>query len=285
MRTASLSMMVALALLAGCKKAEPGSRSAPDAFTTDAGSAAAGDKQGAAGIKVSLPQIAYAYHYSFSLPTADIATVQQRHIALCDRLGPASCHVLDMEGNTRDGVSTGGTLKLEVAAVLARSFEASLVKAVNDSGGRRSDSRIEAEDLSKQIVDVEARLRSKQALADRLMTLLKTRSGPVSDLVEAERQVASVQEEIDAAQSELADARGRVAMSTFELSYQSDGALSGGFLGPLRSSFGTMGSFLGQSLSMLITLIAVLLPWTLLGGAAFFGVRAVRRRIGRADEE
>ncbi len=275
MRTMKLAMFVALGLLAGCNKQAP-----EGAQLAEAAEGAPAAKIANSTIKVALPQIAYTSHYSFELPAAAISTVQQRHVAACDRLGPARCHVLDMQSATQDGKATGGTLKLVVEAGLARRFAATLAKAVSDGGGKQSDSRIEAEDLSKQIVDIEARLRAKQVLAGRLMELLETRRGPVADLVEAERQVSAVQEEIDAAQSWLAEARGRVAMSTFELSYETDGAIGGGFWDPLKSSLSTMGGFFGQSLAALITLIAFLLPWALVGGAIFALWRYVRRRRG-----
>ena len=191
-----------------------------------------------------------------------------------------------MRSGTADGAATGSTLKLSVDVRIARAFSGELVKTVGNSGGTQSDSSIAAEDLSKQIVDTEARLRAKQALADRLLTLLKTRDGPVADLVAAERGVAEVQEEIDEAQSWLAEARGRVAMSTFQLSYEPDGlAAAAGFWQPLSNSFGRMTSFFGQSLALLITIVAALLPWLLVGGLAFAGWRFARRRLRQPEGE
>lgn len=250
---------------------------------TEEAPAAKGAGGGGATIKVSMPQIAYIYRYAFELPSDQIPVVIQRHIAACDRMGPQRCRTLDMQSGTGDGKATGGTLKLIVAAGEARAFGASLGQAVTAGGGKQSESSIEAEHLSKQIVDTEARLRSKQALAERLMTLLRTRSGPVSDLVEAERSVAAVQEEIDAAQSWLAEARGRVSMSTFEISYAPDG-VGAGFLETIDASFRDMGSFFAQSLSLLITLIAALLPWLVVGGGIAFGVRWLRRRFRQVEE-
>lgn len=265
--------------LAGCKKAAPDGGSAQSIAEEAPASQAAG---GAPAIKVAMPQIAYIYRYAFDVPTAELSRVIQRHIADCDNLGPVRCRVLAMESGTSDAKATGGTLKLVVETGLARSFGQSLGKAVAQGGGTQSESSIEAEDLSKQIVDTEARLRAKQVLADRLVTLLRNRNGPVSDLVEAERSVAAVQEEIDAAQSWLAEARGRVATSTFEISYHADGSAVT-FWEPLKSSTATMGSMFAGSIAMLITLVAALLPWLIVGGGIFYGVHWWRRR--RSEEE
>ncbi|MES2498161.1 MAG: DUF4349 domain-containing protein [Pseudomonadota bacterium] len=276
-----MALAVVLALT-GCSKQAPDGGSRQEASDVAEPSAAKGGAGEA--IKASMPQIAYVYRYAFEIPAEEIPTVIGRHIATCDRMGPARCRVLDMRSATSDGTSTGGSLKLIVEAGQARSFGASLAKVVTAGGGKQSDSSIEAEDLSKQIVDTEARLRSKQALAERLMGLLNNRNGPVADLVAAERSVASVQEEIDAAQSWLAEARGRVSMSTVEISYGADGAVGAGFWAPLKSSFRDMSGFFGQSLSLLIMLIAALLPWIVVAGGIFFGVRWLRPRFRKGRD-
>jgi hypothetical protein len=275
-------ILASTAMVEGCSKRAPSGGAEKQSFDV-AEEAPAAKAGGGDAIKVSMPQIAYIYRYAFELPADQVPAVIQKHIAACDRMGPARCRTLDMQSGTSDGKATGGTLKLIVAAGEARAFGALLGQAVAAGGGKQSESSIEAEDLSKQIVDTEARLRSKQALAERLMALLRTRSGPVSDLVEAERSVAAVQEEIDAAQSWLAEARGRVAMSTFEISYQADDA-AGGFIAPFKTSLQGMGSFFGQSVSLLITLIAVLLPWLVVGGGIAFGARWLRRRMSRRED-
>jgi len=276
-------LLLATVALSGCKKSDASGSSSGGKFDL-AESAPADPLRPDQPIKISLSQIAYTYSLGFSLPPDQVSAVQNRHIALCDRLGQAKCQVLNMQANANEGRSDGGSLKLRVAAALARSFQASLSTVVEHAGGQGDETHIEGEDLSKQIIDTEARLRSKQVLADRLMLLLKTRSGPVADLVEAERQVASVQEEIDAAQSELADARGRVAMSTFDISYRSDSSL-GEFSEPFAASLSSMGAILGQSLAMLITLVAALLPWAALVGLLVYSARLVRRRMRRAQAE
>ncbi|MET0374163.1 MAG: DUF4349 domain-containing protein [Rhizorhabdus sp.] len=270
-----ISAMIAVALLGACGKAPDGTATRTTDVAEEA-PAAAPASGAAAAIKVAAPQIAYVYRFGYRLPEASVATVQDRHIALCDRLG-TGCRLLDMQRAADEGGSGTASLKLMVRADLARQFGRALAAAASQAGGVEADSSIAAEDLSKQMVDTEARLRAKQALADRLMELLRTRNGPVADLVAAERSVADVQEEIDAARSWLAEARGRVAMSTVELTYASNGA-GGGFIAPLRSSFRTMSGFLGQSLALLIQLVAVLLPWLIVGGAIAFAVRWFRRR-------
>ncbi|WP_162527149.1 DUF4349 domain-containing protein [Sphingomonas solaris] len=274
MRRGFCTAAMTVLLLGGCSKAPEGTTVAKEALPP--GGAAA-----ASAIKVSVPQIAYTFGYSYRVPSGEIAALQDRHIALCDRLGPAGCRVIGMQRESDDTASASGSLTLAVSAPAARAFGRALTAAAARSGGSEADSSIAAEDLSKQIVDTEARLRARQALADRLMELLRTRTGPVADLVAAERSVAAVQEEIDAARSWLAEARGRVAMSTVEVRYV---AGDGGVFGPLRPTLATMGSFFGQSLALLLQLAVVVVPWAVLAGAIAYGVRRLRRRRRISDD-
>jgi hypothetical protein len=132
-------------------------------------------------------------------------------------------------------------------------------------------------------VDTDARMRTKQALIDRLTVLLQTRSGNMAQAVEAERAINAAQEELEQARSWLAEMRGRVAMSTITLRYESAGRLGGGFIDPLRQSFAQMGSLFGQSLGFIILLVAALLPWAILIGLLVLAVRTLRRRLPHLD--
>lgn len=268
-------MGVTAGLLGGCSQAPGGG--APDTTVANEATALA-DRGGGGGaaVPVAGPQIAYVYRYGFDVPGNAMAALQDRHIALCDRVEPQACRVIEMRRAASDDGPGYGTLKLAVRAGMARAFGRALVAAAAGAGGTPSDSSIAAEDLSKQIVDTEARLRARQVLADRLTDLLRTRSGPVADLVAAERAVADVQEEIDAARSWLAEARARVTTSTFELSY--DAAAGSGFLAPLREAAGDIAGFFGKSLALMILAVAAVLPWALLAALVGRVARRWRRR-------
>jgi hypothetical protein len=105
------------------------------------------------------------------------------------------------------------------------------------------------------------------------MEVLETRRGKVEELVEAERQVAAVNEEIDQAQSWLREQQGRVAFSTMTLTYES-ATPGGSFLKPIEGAVSSLGSILGTIVAMLILVGAVVGP-ILLG---VFGIRRLQRR-------
>ena len=230
----------------------------------------------AAGAAATAPlQIAYSYRLSYRLDDEAIDRVQAAHMTLCDKLGLARCRIVSMARSGSEGAFARGTLKLLVDARIARSLGRALDKAAAGAGGETIDRGIEAEDLSKTMIDTDARIAAKQALADRLRVLI-ARGARVADLVEAERAFAQAQEELDAARTSMAEMLGRVAQSRIEVSYESRSAGRGSLFGPVRDALREAGSLLGNSLGALITFVIVVLPWALL----LVGLVWLLRRIG-----
>jgi hypothetical protein len=158
------------------------------------------------------PQIAYTYSFGYTVSPAMMSRPCSAPMSPCAiGSGPHAAASPQMSRDSGDGRFVQAGLTLLVDARIARQFGDRLDAAVSGAGGEVSQRGIEAEDLSKQIVDTEARMRGKEALAQRLLALLGSRQGKVGELVEAERAYAQAQEELDAARSWLAEMRGRVA--------------------------------------------------------------------------
>ncbi|PWG02199.1 DUF4349 domain-containing protein [Sphingosinicella humi] len=279
-------LVTALLVAAGCS--EGGQETASNVRSYDVAEEppppmeppAPGSREAGTAVQVAMPQIAYTYSYSFRLPSDGVASVQERHLKLCESLGSARCRVVDMSRSSGSGDYVQGALKLQVSSSIARAFGDRLVNAAAEGGGETIDRGISAEDLSKQIVDTAARIRTKEALVERLTALLQTRSGNIEQAVEAERAINAAQEELEKARAWLLEMRGRVAMSTFDIGYTSAAPLAGGVSDPLRDAMGSVGDMFGRSLALIITLIATLLPWALLGLLAWGVIFLIRRRIG-----
>ncbi|WP_128892123.1 DUF4349 domain-containing protein [Erythrobacter sp. HKB08] len=226
-------------------------------------------------IPLNVPKIAYIYRYGFSLPGDNIAKLQQEHADLCEAQGPYTCRILSMDHEGETGEYARGTLQLAVAADKAREFGAKLSPEAEMLDGEQVTHSIEGEDLSKAIVDTEARLRARTVLRDRLLEVLKTRRGTVAELVEAERSVAQVNQEIDQARAWVKEMKSRVAYTRMNISYESSTPVAGDFLSPIQGAVGSLGSIFGFVIAALILLGAVLLP---IGGIVYAG-RAINRRM------
>ncbi len=229
-------------------------------------------------IAVTLPRIAYIYRVGYRLPGNAIPALQQAHVALCDQLGAARCQLGGMQRSGGEAEYGSGTLKLRVESRSARAFLDSLSKAASDQGGRPVDTAIEAEDVSKQMVDAEARIRQRELLVSRLTEILRTRQGSVADLVAAERAVAEAQEELDQGKAWLTELKGRVAFSTIEVSYNAQAVEAGGFGAQLADTFADSGSLFLIGLRGLLTVLIVLAPWALLFGPLIWLALRWRRR-------
>lgn len=237
-------------------------------------------------IAVSVPRMAYSYKYAFVLPGSSIAHAQQAHLALCDRLGPARCQLLAMASESGDEHAPRASLKLRVASASARQFGVALENAVSGVGGRAVDQSITAEDVSKDLVDTQARIHQRELLIERLTEILRTRKGTVEELVEAERSVAAAQEELDQARAWLTELQGRVAMSTIDVDYAA--TVTAAPSAPAGNSIGE--TVIASAHAFIIAMSAVLrllifsAPWLILAAIGWWGARRLWKRIRRAAE-
>lgn len=228
-------------------------------------------------IATNLPKLAYAYGFAYSLPASDMSGLMRRHANICEQQGQMSCQILGMNlsGEIEDG-NRRGTLQLAVATRHARAVRALLEDEANDADAEQLSANISTDELSKQLVDTQARIETRTALRDRLMQVLKTRKGTVQELVQAERSVAQVNEEIDQAKSWLNEMQGRVAFSRIDIRYQSAEATGSDFLDPVKGALGSLGSVLGMLVAALILILAVGLP---IGGIVY----AIKRLLHRIN--
>jgi hypothetical protein len=214
---------------------------------------------------LAAPQIAYRYTRRYRTPVDGIAALQARHMALCEQAGPGVCHVL-LQRVSEAEAGQDSELGLSVTADRARAMLDALDKAVAGTGGNVVARTTEAEDLGTQIVDTEARLRAKQALADRLLAIIQTRTGSVKDLVAAEQAYAEAQGDLESARAQLALLRKQVARSVITLSYAAPAGVQGSFNDTLRPAFDQAGALLGESLAALVRFTTVAVPWALVIG-------------------
>lgn len=227
-------------------------------------------------LPVGMPQVAYTYAYGFRVPPNLIRPMQEKHADMCEAKGPQVCRIVSMNSGESEGDYAYGSLQIAIASGEARTFGKALTATSEGMKGELVSSSIQGEDLSKRIVDTESRLRARTVLRDRLMEVLRNRKGTVAELVEAERGVAQVNEEIDQARSWLNEMRGRVAYSTMTLEYEAGTPSQGGFMDPIRSAWGSLASIFGNLIAIFMVLGLVVLPIGLL----IWGVIRLFKRIG-----
>lgn len=243
------------------------------------GSAAASEGGGPAN-PVGVPMLAYAYQVSLTTPAREVAPLMARHQSACVAAGPARCQVVGASTNALGENSVSAQLSIRAEPKWLASFRDGLEADARKADGRVAARSVTSEDLTRAITDTDARLRAQKALRTRLEALIASRPGKLAELLEIERELARVQGEIDSAESNLAIMRARVAMSTLDLSYQSQSApVVEGTFSPLTNAIDGFIGTLAFGFGAIITLIAFLLPWLIvLIPAIWFGTRWLRRR-------
>lgn len=86
-----------------------------------------------------------------------------------------------------------------------------------ESVGRVTSSHISMDDVTEAYRDLEAALKNKRALRDRLRSLL-SRATKIEDILKIEKELSRVQTELDQMEARMKSMRSKVAHSTLDLS-------------------------------------------------------------------
>lgn len=208
--------------------------------------------------------LAYRYGYDFSLPATAVKATAQRHADLCLGAGPSLCQILSQSTQDYEADNVSAAITLRAEPTWLEGFSEIMAGSVEDADGKLTSSRVSAEDLTRQILDVDARLSAQTTLRDRLQGLLETRNAELSDLLALERELARVQGEIESATSRLAALRQRVSMSVVDIGYQTRRrAVSSSAFAPIGGALKQFVSTLSEGLAAVINFLALLLPWLL----------------------
>jgi hypothetical protein len=208
--------------------------------------------------------LAYSYQMGLEIPAEHLGAVMDGHVHACLEAGPRLCQLIGSSRSGDPGSALTGTVDLRGEPAWLRRFMGGIGAQASAAGGRVSSQATSTEDLTRSIVDTEAHMRAQTALRDRLQHMLESHPGKLSDLLDVERELARVQGDMDATQSELAVMHTRVDMSELTLNYNSAPRPVGSdTFEPLRQA---LAGFLGVAVigfAAIITLIAGLLPFAI----------------------
>lgn len=142
--------------------------------------------------------------------------------------------------------------------------------------GRVKTEGVTTQDVTKAYADLETRLKVKRETATRLREILTRQTGKVSEVLEVEREIARVVEEIEQAEGERLYMDNLVSLSTITLTlYEPDSIVSPSALDPIIAALRQALATMGGSIASLILVFAGLLPWAL---AFYFVYRVARWR-------
>ena len=140
---------------------------------------------------------------------------------------------------------------------------------------------VTAEDVTEEFVDIESRLKTKRQLEARYLDLLK-QAKTMKDILELERALQQIREEIEAREGRLKFLRNQVGYSTIRIEMYEEVAYATapetGFWGKLAASFSNGWGIL---LDILIGAVTLWPVWLLLGVGIWL-LRKWRRRKNNA---
>ncbi len=224
------------------------------------------------------PMMAYTYGWNFAVPTGEMSSLLAAHKKLCEDAGPSKCYVTssNLNGIGKEGAS--GNLSMRATEAWVRDFEKGVNDGLKPFGGSIYSNNRTAEELTAQIVDNEARLRSMVAYRDSLQAMLDSKPGKLGDLLQIQQTLAQAQGDIDSRQSVLAALKLRVSMSVLNFSYQPEyAAASESIWRPLSDAFGDFVPAFARTLAEIVRFIAAILPVLIFGGLAIFGLLTLFR--------
>ena len=115
---------------------------------------------------------------------------QKSHAQICVDAGPTKCQLLASNTNVQSDDYVNAHLSLRAEPEWLKTFKEDILTSVETAKGEMTGSGVQAEDLTRSILDTDAALKSKKVLRSRLENLLETRNAKLPDLMALERELA-----------------------------------------------------------------------------------------------
>lgn len=211
---------------------------------------------------------------SLRVEVADLEGAQGRLASLVATLG----------GYVQDSRTTGEEghrISSLVLRIPAERFDDAVEAA--EGLGKVLEAGTQTEDVSQAYADLEMRLRVKRGVEARLRDILEHRTGKLADVLEVERELARVVEEIEGMEAALASYDRQIAWSTIKADlHEAAPIVQAGFLGGVREAFRKGLATLATAATGAVYFVTFLVPWLVLASLGFFLVLRVRGRSPRA---
>jgi len=146
--------------------------------------------------------------------------------------------------------------------------------------GRLQYVNVSAEDASEEFVDLSARVENAHRLEQRLLELLRTRTGKLQDVLTVERELARVREEIERMEGRMRFLKTRADLSTLSVNlYEPAPILASPGHNAIAEAFKTAWRNFVGLLAGAIASLGFVVPLILAGWSAALVVRHYRRKL------
>lgn len=265
----ALVLVFFLASLAGCAKAAPASEAAPSAPAI----AAAAGEVGASPLAVADRSLIVTMDVAVTVDHVDDATARIR-----SAVEQAGGFVADSHTSGTD--EQRAHLELRVPADKARNIKGALAEL-----GTVTSASEKVEDVTEQRADIEARLHTARVQEKRLLEIMSGRASSIHELVEAEKELARVRENIERLEAQERVMKSKIQLATVRVSLSTRTAPAWQTPGPSIARAGRAGVQAAAAVAVFAGMAAAavgptLLPILFVAGAIVMVVR--RRRAAAA---
>ncbi len=142
-----------------------------------------------------------------------------------------------------------------------------------------------AQDVTMEYLDLEARIATQKQLEQRILELLKNREGKLSDVIEAERELARVRSEIESMEGRLRYLKNRTSYSTVTINVREEQdyvpAAAPGFGGRIGKAWRESVQTLQDAGENLVIACVAVAPWILPVAIILWGLVFSWKRLRR----
>ena len=185
------------------------------AAVTDAPTAAAGNAQKVSSISspdlyaVADARLVKTAHYRFRVQEMNASVVA---VEAAIKKFPAHISTSSLSQNP-------GILENKMVVRVRNEYFQELLNAMGQQAITVDFRNVVTDDVSKEFVDLESRLKTKREVEARYIDVLRKKAGTVEEILEAEKQIGSLHEEIEAAVARLNHLKDQVSYSTIHLEF------------------------------------------------------------------
>lgn len=191
-----------------------------------------------------------------------VEALWRTHLELCRQ----DCEVLEATLNKNLHAPVTASLSFRVGRARAAAVLAAM------AGPEAVERRLEREDKTLEVVDLEARLKNLADLRDRLRQLLASRGGGLKDVLEMERELARVQGDLDAMTAQRRALANETEKVWVRAEYRPRPSFAEtGAMQPLLDAWRGAGRAFAESLGAALLFVVQALPWLLIVFPALWG--------------
>lgn len=185
-------------------------------------------------------------------------------------------YIADTQVRRKPSGAKIGTISLRVPAASYESVGSRLRTL-----GKVMSENSNVQDVTKAYADLETRLRVKREALNRIRELLRSKAGNLKEVLEAEKEIARITEEIEQAEGERRFFDHQIALSTITVELSEPEPIS--LARPsswwaLSESLRDSAAMVAGSLAFMLRLLFILLPWALVAWGIVKGVKWMRGR-------